>query len=732
MSCCDQCVAECDCSCDEGCNCECDCECDCNCHDDSICEIPPRQLPVAIDPNPRNVFVTGKNYTVDVRVNEVQWVGGVGGQIRLPLNPQQGDRVAIVAVTNNVSVVGKVADDPCGCKGWPICGEDPKVVFKCTTTIFEFSAKCTWIPLQGGAFNALGTGEILVDKNIDIYNLDDKSLPDNVYARARRSADQPFELLKDSTTPADGITVLNALSTGAGLSGATALPGRWKRNETFSKRWSEAYLPANLPIGIQIDSLAGDDENDGLTPATALKTNAEACRRLHQAQAGRNYIFQNLNDVPDSDRWRPSFVLEPNQEDLSASGASAGYQQVFNATLRGKTTPILSSTLTGTGITITTAGAQATLQDASLGAAGITANLGRMIVLTDGPDAGASAFIGAGPNEDPTLPANTARISALVRQDGTNPGNQAAGVTYQIVDLTKWAPASTQLGSSGRYAFQFLDVTPVNAQPANQNITTFRFSTIAINFCRWQRVLDLSTQHFSSQGSAFTFSSAQAAAGANRMTINALGVAAFLNGLFLNVDCVVVKTSDITVINQYLERSWIQTFVPNFFVNYGFFQVFNGVCHGAYVKVLGAQGLSIYNWGEAGNPTKAGILLSDGSLGRFSSLVRGTDARANTIGVLVRNNSKLLIAGTALGASMATDGISGTLARVRIFNPTTGGNQNLATAITDAGAGNPMTVAGAVTFEAAAFSTWAELVAAPFKGFAFSQFDQSAIAVEQS
>src|SRR5262249_44147543 len=140
-----------------------------------------------------------------------------------------------------------------------------------------------------------------------------------------------FSLDKTSTAAPDGITIVPALN-----------GGNWLRVEEFNKKWS-------LQINWFVNSLAGNDENNGSSPQTAVKTAAEVCRRLHQMQAGRNYIVQLLTDVPlfeatprpfgtvlISDRYRPSFVTEENPEDVQLGGN----EQVFNISMNGSRTVI--------------------------------------------------------------------------------------------------------------------------------------------------------------------------------------------------------------------------------------------------------------------------------------------------------------------------------------------------------------------------------------------------------
>ena len=401
-------------------------------------------------------------------------------------SPRIGDRHRVLATGGDATVLGG---------NYPLLGSG--FVPKGTSADYELADSASglvWVEMAGAG--AIGAGEILVNKIVDVYNLNDAGLPANIYARPR-SVDQPFELIKDSTVQADGMTIVNAKSTGAGPSGATALPGRWIRNEIPIKRWALAWLPANLPGGIQVDPLNGDNENDGSVAVTVpgtlqgpIKTVAEVCRRLRQAQGGKNYTLQVLNDVPATDMFRPSFLFEENMEDIVAAPANvAGNRQIVDMTVQGRTV----ATVLGSAVVVTfnptTATDQATIDFGAGNAAFVAANVGQLIRISTGNSIGATAAIGR------DLGTGKARISDFsAGAGGTFVIGDVAGSTIQAIAKTKWGTDIIQVASSqGRFTFndfQFTAAPPrTDPFPTNDQLNlTFRNVSATFTRCLFNRV----------------------------------------------------------------------------------------------------------------------------------------------------------------------------------------------------------------------------------------------------
>lgn len=106
-----------------------------------------------------------------------------------------------------------------------------------------------------------------------------------------------FYLDKTSVVTANGITVVNSLSSLSGTS-----PGRWIRKLDYSTDWT-------IQTTWYIDPSSGNDENTGLSSGTAIKTFAELTRRLGiYAVIHIPIIIYVLGNLPANDPlfWRPT------------------------------------------------------------------------------------------------------------------------------------------------------------------------------------------------------------------------------------------------------------------------------------------------------------------------------------------------------------------------------------------------------------------------------------------
>jgi len=314
-------------------------------------------------------------------------VGGVMGAVALcsaNIQPRLGDRHRINARGGDVTVTG----GPFAIVGGSFVPQGTSTEYE---LVVDSGGGLVWMAL-GSASS--GFGEIFVKNIAALAALPTAGLRDEQEARVL-TLDRPWELDTASTAAPDGITIVAAKN-----------GGNWLAIEAFSKRWSIQLRSDGVP-GFFIDAANGNDENDGTaqtqTPGTLvgpLKSNAEACRRHRQAQAGVNYLYTNVNDVPMqestprpygqggtfgppgtpvlvSDRWRPSSVYETNPEIINPAN---GYETVFNFTLSGL--PLLQSTrlLEGTfsAFTPTTGNVQQTVTGL-----GLQSYVGNLLVITN-------------------------------------------------------------------------------------------------------------------------------------------------------------------------------------------------------------------------------------------------------------------------------------------------------------------------------------------------------------
>ena len=534
------------------------------------------------------------------------------------------------------------------------------------------------------------------------------------------TVDQEWELDPDSTETVDGITVVAA-------SGG----GNWLRNETFSKKWSLAYL-----AGAYVDPFAGDDENDGLAefpgaPGSRIgptQTLAEIARRLHQAQAGQNYQINivdtapvwtpaqvpgNVGGVPVEDRFRPFFFPEGNQEAVNATN---GIEQTINFTLIGRTRVLATSAFAN--YAPTAVGVEAQLQDTSQPGL-LAANIGNMFVITaPGAQAGNVGFIGATTAEDAAIPANTARVSDVVNPATGVAAPALGGGTYDIVQNTPFGPSILQLPSNGRYVLQNLDFVAPAASPADQLNVSIRLATVNANQCKWRRNVDVSFGLFGALGCLFTDASGAGTSGTRSLLSVAQNAAvAFQFSLALNVLVELVNDSVSTLQNFYLEKSNLVTFAQQSIPSYGNFIIGAGGSRGSHIQIAGP--LAIYNWLTG----TIGFRIRDRATVKASALIMGKGVVAGDVAVFVEGDSELMIS-DAVSALMPTQGIGAVVAQapvatvqIVISNPDGAGGEGGLQAIAQ---DQIPLVAGPVTLTAAAMQTWTQWAAAPFFRHAFN------------
>jgi hypothetical protein len=194
----------------------------------------------------------------------------------------------------------------------------------------------------------------------------------------------------NSVLTPDGITI--AVANG---------PGNWERLNLGSVEWREQ--PSWF-----VNPTTGNDENDGLTSPSAIKTLAELTRRW-----GKNPIIPQATNVT---------LLEniPNTDSLQILDLTTGSTTLF---FNGVTTPLLAGTL------VSFAGPDNVLNVLTKieGAGSFAAYVGKRITITNGASVGSVAWI---QRDDGGNFASTSQFTLL-----TGPSSPNAGDAYVIEDL---------------------------------------------------------------------------------------------------------------------------------------------------------------------------------------------------------------------------------------------------------------------------------------------------------
>ena len=194
----------------------------------------------------------------------------------------------------------------------------------------------------------------------------------------------------NSVLTPDGVTI--AVANG---------PGNWERLNLGSVEWREQ--PSWF-----VNPTTGNDENDGLTSPSAIKTLAELTRRW-----GKNPIIPQATNVT---------LLEniPNTDSLQILDLTTGSTTLF---FNGVTTPLLAGTL------VSFAGPDNVLNVLTKieGAGSFAAYVGKRITITNGASVGSVAWI---QRDDGGNFASTSQFTLL-----TGPSSPNAGDAYVIEDL---------------------------------------------------------------------------------------------------------------------------------------------------------------------------------------------------------------------------------------------------------------------------------------------------------
>jgi len=300
-----------------------------------------------------------------------------------------------------------------------------------------------YVPFAGGAGGGLGA----VANIAALAALDDTSLPDGSVVAMASLLDSWLLDKNDTTTTVDGITVI-ASSAGA----------RWLRMQIPSQEWA-------LRDTWHINEITGDDENDGYTALTAIKTHNELRRRLGKLRLGESsgggFFVVTI--------YLDSNITEEIVCDFEFAGDFNGGTPAGFMVYQGARTIVGSGTITNVTNWNNTAGVRAFGSIEAAGLADTWSNLGyvdKMIVSTSGANVGATAWVArdlGGANKE-------ARLSTWWDDGLFSEVNIANGTTFDIVSQTTISNRVIVTGSQSRAVFY--DVNVVRTGPFEAALET--------------------------------------------------------------------------------------------------------------------------------------------------------------------------------------------------------------------------------------------------------------------
>lgn len=373
-----------------------------------------------------------------------------------------------------------------------------------------------------GATGAAGEG-IIVANLAALVALPLDTLQHCVTVRVESLECTEFLLDPGSTAIIDNITVLPT-STGV---------GRWMRLSDHNPAYTEqaAWF---------VDPVNGSDENQGDTPATAIQHLAEFFRRVVRFKIAPTayYTIQLLGDIPETDVFRPTGEVDTGDSDGN----------VFPFTIQGQRTVVFSGVSgAGSAITVPATNTQARF-DGGVGFAP-AAHLGRMVFI---PATGVLAWItrdlGGGVaqvSEFVTVNPNIFPTPAVVLSAAP-----AAGSAYQIIDMTKFGPEVSSMGSP-IIRYRFVDVDFVTTAAAESlTIKSVAMSVITSRIQRRAAWLAGNGTYFAS-GIDFPGLTVLAHGGASAPTYSESGLR--------NVELVAFGAAQVSLQNSHIEGGFIRT-----------------------------------------------------------------------------------------------------------------------------------------------------------------------------
>ena len=353
----------------------------------------------------RSQTISGKDAKIADNVQQVDVCGDEPVTLTLPCGPRFA-RSPLIINNRSTADVTIISEDR------NIEGQDEEGEFTLApgqSAIFTFG-RCddcsgkvgSWSVLLGvivdngnGGDGARCGNQLIVPTLAALAALDLTDCPDGTHVYVQ-TLEQFFVLERTSTATPDGITIVAAQQGGGNLLRIIAHTPRW----TLQRTWF-------------VHALLGNDENDGATAATPVRTGAEIVRRLPYIDFA-DYLINLLSATDDGNfDFNPKFTGNAGVATVTPNAATI--------TIRGQ------RTLTSIGVvTAATATSPGTNAQATVTGAGITAALiGQLITLTSGVLAGFQATV-------LSVTGNTATIS-----NWFNPANvPTTGGAYSVGAVT--------------------------------------------------------------------------------------------------------------------------------------------------------------------------------------------------------------------------------------------------------------------------------------------------------
>lgn len=268
------------------------------------------------------------------------------------------------------------------------------------------------------------------------------------------SIKQHFVWIVGDTTTTDNITVVDSTAT-PGL-------GRWVRESSINHPTWVNQATWN------INGTSGNDENDGLTSGTPLKTMGEWFRRTGGKWAAFSTVM-NLLAAPGDVGALANFPIY-NVNNLGSTNAQ------FN--IIGTPTVLDSGTLTSAFVDIT-GNVGATVADSSRANGYWTTFVGKWLLITSGGSSGKAYIIDA----DLASGGSVQITRGAVVTGGS--GNPGVGATYQIVDAIPCMPLVFPINGSFSTNYRWIDFNASTGEKnwaARINFTGCRFRNTSFGF----------------------------------------------------------------------------------------------------------------------------------------------------------------------------------------------------------------------------------------------------------
>lgn len=237
-----------------------------------------------------------------------------------------------------------------------------------------------------------------------------------------------------STLTVDGITIVAANGS-----------GRWERINLGSQEWRTQNT-------WYIDPTLGNDENNGLTSGTALKTYAELIRRWGPKPdiiQSTNIYF--LGNMPTSDPIFLSEVAAPN-----------------NILFNGKLTALATGTLTSYAAQVNNV-SLVQIGDAGLVSTGFAPYVGKRLRFTSGAASGMYVWI----QRDDGYITDGYKASVLTPSNLFGFANAAPGDTYVIEDLSQVTISNISAKGTDDSTIGFVDLNIINSSISTLCTTLF-------------------------------------------------------------------------------------------------------------------------------------------------------------------------------------------------------------------------------------------------------------------